>query len=134
MPNPAEDHGPAPVQPGLPLPPGASAQVSAAAPRRSAGTRLRQVAASSMLAAVSVTGVAAAAPASQSQDAAWFLPAEAGDARSALPDSAVVARDSSERLAGVRRDLANAVAWGSVTAAQAEHFYSQISARIARGL
>ena len=88
-----------------------------------------------MLAAVSVTGVgAAAAQAGEPQEAAWFVPADDDGAVSALPGPQAQARDSSERLAGVRRDLASAVAWGSVTAAQAEHFYSQISARIARGL
>ena len=44
---PAAEQGQAPVPPGKPLPPGAAALVSAASPRRSAGIRLRQAAASS---------------------------------------------------------------------------------------
>ncbi|MGW9403332.1 hypothetical protein ACWGQ2_05105 [Arthrobacter sp. NPDC055585] len=125
----------APVPPGQPLPPGAAAQVSSASPRRSAGIRLRQAAASSVLAAVSVTGVGtAAAQASGPQEASVFLPSGDDTALTvaAVQDDEV--RQGAERLAGVRQDLANAVAWGSVTASQAEHFYAQISSRIARGL
>ena len=132
---PAGEQGQAPVPPGKPLPPGAAAQVTSASPRRSAGIRLRQAAASSVLAAVSVTGVGtAAAQASEPREASVSFPA--GD-EAAVTVAAVQedeARQGAERLAGVRQDLANAVAWGSVTAAQAEHFYAQISARIARGL
>lgn len=88
-----------------------------------------------MLAAVSVTGVGAvSAQAREPQEASFSYPAEDEAAAALRPVQAAAAPDSSERLAGVRRDLANAVAWGSVTAAQAEHFYAQISARIARGL
>ena len=136
-----EPEGQSPVPPGTPVPPGAAALVSEASPRLSAGIRLRRVAASSMIAAVSVTGVgAASAQAREPQEAAWLVPSEDMEETSAqLPlaspaASASVAPDGAERLEGVRRDLANAVAWGSVTASQAEHFYAQISSRIARGL
>lgn len=132
---PAAEQGQAPVPPGKPLPPGAAARVSAASPRRSAGIRLRQAAASSVLAAVSVTGVGTvSAQAREPQEAAVFVPAGDDAAVTVLPVQDAEARERTERLAGVRQDLANAVAWGSVTAAQAEHFYAQISARIARGL
>jgi len=83
---------------------------------------------------------AASAQACEPQEAAWLVPAENLEgtpvqaAQPTQPVLAAVAPDGAERLAGVRQDLANAVAWGSVTAAQAEHFYAQISARIARGL
>ena len=133
-----EPEGQSPVPPGTPVPPGAAALVSAASPRLSAGIRLRRVAASSMIAAVSVTGVgAASAQAREPQEAAWLVPSEDMEETSAqlpLASPASVAANGAERLEGVRRDLANAVAWGSVTASQAEHFYAQISSRIARGL
>ena len=133
-----EPEGQSPVPPGTPVPPGAAALVSEASPRLSAGIRLRRVAASSMIAAVSVTGVgAASAQAREPQEAAWLVPSEDMEETSAqlpLASPAAAARDGAERLEGVRRDLANAVAWGSVTASQAEHFYAQISSRIARGL
>ncbi|MER2136401.1 MAG: hypothetical protein ABS909_00900 [Arthrobacter sp.] len=126
--------GQAPVPPGTPLPPGAAAQVSSASPRRSAGIRLRQAAASSMLAAVSMTGVGvAAAQAREPQEASVFLPSGDQGAVTVTAVQDAEARQGAERLAGVRKDLANAVAWGSVTASQAQHFYAQISARIARG-
>ncbi len=43
-------------------------------------------------------------------------------------------RSVRERLAGIRTDLDNAVAWGSVTRTQADRFYAQLEWRIARGL
>ncbi|MBD8044385.1 hypothetical protein H9638_11275 [Arthrobacter sp. Sa2BUA2] len=104
------------------------------------GVRFRTAAASSVLAAVSVTGIgASAAQASTLQAGAISAPAGNQGDSAAHTDTAAAVRavqvpGSEERLAGVRRDLANAVAWGSVTADQAERFYAQISARIARGL
>lgn len=43
------------------------------------------------------------------------------------------APDAAERLEGIRRDLANAVAWGTVTEEQAADFYARLQARIAHG-
>lgn len=87
-----------------------------------------------MLAAVSMTGVGvAAAQAREPQEASVFLPSGDQGAVTVTAVQDAEARQGAERLAGVRKDLANAVAWGSVTASQAQHFYAQISARIARG-
>ena len=102
------------------------------------GVRFRTAAASSVLAAVSVTGIGAGtAQAREPETGSISVPA-GNQATAAAPDtsaaiSTVQVPGSEERLAGVRRDLANAVSWGSVTADQAERFYAQISARIARG-
>ncbi|MHA7277849.1 hypothetical protein [Arthrobacter sp. HLT1-21] len=41
---------------------------------------------------------------------------------------------SAERLAGVRSELDDAVAFGSVTASQADAFYTQIERRVYAGL
>ena len=133
---------------------------STASARRSSGIRFRTAAASSVLAAVTVTGIGAtAAQAREPEEGAFSITAEsrtaaagpsaaAGNATAAADSAtaAAAAADSAtalqtvqgpsaeERLAGVRRELANAVSWGSVTAGQAERFYAQISSRIARGL
>jgi hypothetical protein len=40
----------------------------------------------------------------------------------------------SERLDGIRAEMDQAVAWGMVTAAQAEHFVAQLESRIRAGL
>lgn len=104
------------------------------------GVRFRTAAASSVLAAVSVTGIgASAAQAREPETGSFSYPAGSQAGTLAATDTAaaistVRVPSSEERLAGVRRDLANAVSWGSVTADQAERFYAQISARIARGL
>ena len=106
--------------------------------------KLRTAAAGSVLAAVSITGVgAAAAPASAAELRSFLAPLERsggtaglviGEAGSAT-DSDVDRRTSAEaRLQGIREDLANAVAWGSVTQQQADRFYAQMQSRIARGL
>ena len=104
-----------------------------ARPRRTQLMRLRAVAAGSVLAAVSITG-AGVAPA----------PVQAAEPRSlrsplALPGAVTGAEADAgasvqERLLGIRADLANAVAWGHVTQAQADGFYARMQARIARGL
>jgi hypothetical protein len=113
---------------------------SQAAARRSHGVRLRTAAASSVLAAVTVTGVsAAAAQAGETEAGSYSVIAgnesQAPATTQPVPDQAAVQTPGAEeRLAGVRRDLANAVAWGSVTTDQAERFYAQISSRIDRGL
>lgn len=106
-------------------------------PRRSQMGRLRTAAAGSVLAAVSITGVgAAAAPAQASELRSFLTPVEGLGAAVAGADEEVSApRDSAERrLTGIREDLANAVAWGSVSQAQADAFYAQMQSRIARGL
>lgn len=41
---------------------------------------------------------------------------------------------ASQRLDGVRAEMDQAVAWGMVTPAQAEHFVAQIESRISAGL
>lgn len=103
--------------------------------RSSAGNRLRRAAASSVLAAVSMTGVGAvSAQAQETPEAQYSYPAPEGGSQSAVSGPAAVAEERAGRLAGVRADLANAVAWGSVTPSQAGRFYAQISDRIARGL
>jgi hypothetical protein len=103
--------------------------------------RLRTAAAGSVLAAVSITGVgaAAAAPASAAELRSFLAPLErpGGAAGAAVSDTDSDAdrRTSAEgRLLGIRQDLANAVAWGSVTQQQADRFYAQMQSRIARGL
>ena len=118
--------------------------------RRSTAIRFRTAAASSVLAAVTVTGIGAtAAQAREPEESAFSITAESRSTAGPAATSGTTTSDASgtvstlqpvpgpgseERLAGVRRDLANAVSWGSVTAGQAEHFYAQISSRIARGL
>ena len=90
-----------------------------------------------MLAAASVTALGTVpAQAREPQDTAFSFPSEpSGEGREdTVRLQPPAGPDAAERLAGVRKDLANAVAWGSVTASQAEHFYARISARIARGL
>ena len=52
---------------------------------------------------------------------------------SALMPPVRPAPDAAERLDGIRRDLANAVAWGTVTEEQAAGFYARLQARIAHG-
>jgi hypothetical protein len=102
--------------------------------------RLRTAAAGSVLAAVSITGVgAAAAPASAAELRSFLAPLErpgaAGPAVSDTGDGGADRQTSAEgRLLGIRQDLANAVAWGSVTQQQADGFYAQMQSRIARGL
>lgn len=100
-------------------------------------SKLRTAAAGSVLAAVSITGVgAAAAPAQASELRSFLAPLErSGQAVLDSADSDAAARATAERrLLGIREDLANAVAWGSVTQAQADGFYAQMQSRIARGL
>ncbi len=100
-------------------------------------SKLRTAAAGSVLAAVSITGVgAAAAPAQASELRSFLTPVEGlGTASGGAGESASAPRDTAEqRLTGIRGDLANAVAWGSVTQAQADGFYAQMQSRIARGL
>jgi hypothetical protein len=102
--------------------------------------RLRTAAAGSVLAAVSITGVGAtAAPASAAELRSFLAPLErpGGAAGPAVSDkdSDADRRASAEgRLLGIRQDLANAVAWGSVTQQQADRFYAQMQSRVARGL
>ncbi|MDK1359816.1 hypothetical protein QNO00_05995 [Arthrobacter sp. zg-Y1219] len=110
-------------------------------PRRTHLSRLRTAAAGSVLAAVSITGVgAAAAPASAAELRSFLAPLDrpgeaAGSPGSDTPGSDTDRRTSDEgRLLGIRQDLANAVAWGSVTQQQADQFYTQMQSRIARGL
>lgn len=112
-------------------------------PRRTNLVRLRSIAAGSVIAAVSVTGVgaAAAAPAQAADLRSFFSPLQltgetpaAGAHAQASVSLAGTAAAAENRLRGIRSDLANAVAWGSVTQAQADGFYAQMQARIARGL
>jgi hypothetical protein len=49
-------------------------------------------------------------------------------------DEAPAQPGRSERLDGVRAELDQAVAWGMVTSAQAEHFVAQLESRIRAGL
>ncbi|KAD4060265.1 hypothetical protein GD627_04225 [Arthrobacter yangruifuii] len=98
-------------------------------PRRPAAVRIRTAAAGSFLAAASAAGlgVIGAPPAK----------AEIGPVSSMLDGGTLAADDERgvrERLAGIRTDLDNAVAWGSVTRTQADRFYAQLEGRIARGL
>ncbi|MCC9195727.1 hypothetical protein QNO08_14270 [Arthrobacter sp. zg-Y820] len=115
-------------------------------PRRTHLSRLRTAAAGSVLAAVSITGVgAAAAPASAAELRSFLAPLDrpgeaAGSPGSDTPGSDTPGSDTDRRtsdegrLLGIRQDLANAVAWGSVTQQQADQFYTQMQSRIARGL
>ena len=98
--------------------------------------QLRIAAAGSVLAAVSITGVgAAAAPASAAQLPSFLAPLDRPGEAAGSPGSGADRRASDEgRLLGIREDLANAVAWGSVTQQQADRFYAQMQSRIARGL
>ena len=105
--------------------------------RRTPLSKLRSAAAGSVLAAVSITGVgAAAAPAQASELRSFLTPVEGlATASGGVRDTASAPRDAAElRLAGIRGDLANAVAWGSVTQTQADNFYARMQSRIARGL
>ena len=105
--------------------------------RRSQMGKLRTAAAGSVLAAVSITGVgAAAAPAQASELRSFLTPVEGLGAAVAGAEERVSAPHASaeRRLLGIREDLANAVAWGAVTRAQADAFYAQMQSRIARGL
>ncbi|MFB9797673.1 hypothetical protein ACFFON_12075 [Arthrobacter citreus] len=107
-------------------------------PRRTPMSKLRTAAAGSVLAAVSITGVgAAAAPASAAELRSFLAPLDrTGDA--AVLDGAAAEEQelasNAGRLQGIREDLANAVAWGSVSQQQADRFYAQMQSRIARGL
>lgn len=107
-------------------------------PRRTHLSRLRTAAAGSVLAAVSITGVGAAAAApAQASELRSFLapPLDLPDDAAEAAGFAGAARSSAERrLLGIREDLSNAVAWGSVTQEQADRFYAQMQSRIARGL
>ncbi|MCQ1999530.1 hypothetical protein [Arthrobacter zhaoxinii] len=102
---------------------------TASRPRRPAAVRLRTAAAGSFLAAASAAGlgVIGAPPAR----AAICPVSSLVDCGSSVAD---VDEGTRERLAGIRTDLGNAVAWGSVTQAQADRFYAQLEGRIARGL
>ncbi|MCC3265519.1 hypothetical protein [Arthrobacter gengyunqii] len=105
--------------------------------RRTSMSKLRTAAAGSVLAAVSITGVGAAAgPAQASELRSFLTPLQGlGTAAAGAEDSGAAPRATPERrLLGIREDLANAVAWGSVTQAQADRFYAQMQSRIARGL
>ncbi|WP_354178152.1 hypothetical protein [Arthrobacter sp. UYP6] len=105
--------------------------------RRSHLSKLRTAAAGSVLAAVSITGVGVAAAPAQATELRSFLAPLEGTGQAALDTggSDAEARDTAAgRLLGIREDLANAVAWGSVTQQQADGFYAQMQSRIARGL
>ncbi|MBP3042736.1 hypothetical protein KKR91_13845 [Arthrobacter jiangjiafuii] len=104
-----------------------------ARPRRTQLMRLRAVAAGSVLAAVSITGAGVAPALAQAAEPRSLrlplaLPASIAGAE---PDAGASVQ---ERLLGIRADLANAVAWGHVTQAQADGFYARMQSRIARGL
>lgn len=106
-------------------------------PRRTHLSRLRTAAAGSVLAAVSITGVGAAAVPAQAAELRSFLapPLDLPDGAGEAASFEAPARPSGERrLLGIREDLSNAVAWGSVTQEQADRFYAQMQSRIARGL
>ncbi|WP_341393308.1 hypothetical protein [Arthrobacter sp. G119Y2] len=105
-------------------------------PRRTHMNRLRTAAAGSVLAAVSITGVgAAAAPASAAELRSFLTPLDRpGEAAGSPGSDADRGKSDAGRLLGIREDLANAVAWGSVTQQQADRFYAQMQSRIARGL
>ena len=108
-------------------------------PRRTHLSRLRTAAAGSVLAAVSITGVGAAAAPAQASELRSFLapPLDVPDgaAEAEAAGFAGPVRSTAEgRLLGIREDLSNAVAWGSVTQEQADRFYAQMQSRIARGL
>ncbi|MCC3300293.1 hypothetical protein [Arthrobacter sp. zg-Y895] len=99
--------------------------------RRPAAVRIRAVAAGSFLAAASAAGLGAigAAPAR-----AALVPPPVLSALECAAQAAGIDCGSQQRLAGIRADLGNAVAWGSVTQAQADRFYAQLEDRISRGL
>ena len=105
--------------------------------RRTQLSKLRTAAAGSVLAAVSITGVGvAAAPAGAAELRSFLAPLEGFD--DAAPDTGraedAAGSAAAKRLSGIREDLANAVAWGSVTQQQADSFYAQMQSRISRGL
>ena len=110
-------------------------------------SKLRTAAAGSVLAAVSITGVGAAAAPAQAAELRSFLSpldrsggsaldAGSGKVVSTGIDTGADANTdtAARRLLGIREDLAKAVAWGSVTQQQADSFYAQMQSRIARGL
>lgn len=110
-------------------------------PRRTHLGRLRTAAAGSVLAAVSITGVgAAAAPASAAEVRSYLAPLDrpgevaSGGEAPIVGSGAETQTSDAKRLLGIRGDLSNAVAWGSVTQQQADQFYAQMQSRIARGL
>ncbi|MCC9173407.1 hypothetical protein [Arthrobacter sp. zg-Y179] len=101
--------------------------------RRPAAVRIRTAAAGSFLAAASAAGlgVIGAAPA---RAAVCPVSSPVSSAVDSAAQAAGVDRGREERLAGIRTDLGNAVAWGSVSQAQADRFYAQLEDRISRGL
>ncbi|MCQ1994667.1 hypothetical protein [Arthrobacter sp. zg-Y1171] len=108
-----------------------SGAVSRPSFRRPAAVRIRTMAAGSFLAAASAAGlgVIGAAPAR-----AALVPPPVLSALECAAQAEGTECGSQERLAGIRADLGNAVAWGSVTQAQADRFYAQLEDRISRGL
>jgi len=60
--------------------------------------------------------------------------ADAGLSDGGPSGTARLSGDARERLAGVRAELGDEVAWGAVTQAQADLFYARLEARILRGL
>ncbi|MCC3296483.1 hypothetical protein [Arthrobacter caoxuetaonis] len=103
--------------------------------RRRPGVLLRTAAASSVLAAVSVMGLGAAAAPAQA-GVPGSPEAAPSETRTGQAAGGFVARQgpsAAERLAGVRTELEEAVSWGEVSTEQAQGFYAQISSRIARG-
>ncbi|MFZ3453235.1 hypothetical protein [Arthrobacter sp. 7Tela_A1] len=104
--------------------------------RRRPGVRLRTAAASSVLAAVSVAGIGAAAAPAQAREPsrAAAAPSEVRAGQGAAGLVVWQGPSAAERLAGVRTELADAVSRGEVSTGQAQAFYAQISSRVARGL
>ena len=102
--------------------------------RRPAALRIRTVAAGSVLAAVSAAGLGVIGAAPARAAVCPVMSPVSSQSLCGAPAEAGVDRGTRERLAGIRTDLGNAVAWGSVTQAQADRFYAQLEGRILRGL
>ena len=121
--------------------------------RRRYLVRSMRAAAGSFLAAAAVTafGVLGASPATAAVPAFEAMHSEvsaAGVATYVRRESDLLERrkfeakfgeepaqlSRSERLDGVRAEMDQAVAWGMVTSAQAEHFVAQLESRIKAGL
>jgi hypothetical protein len=121
--------------------------------RRRYLVRSMRAAAGSFLAAAAVTafGVLGASPATAAVPAFEAMHSEvsaAGVATYVRRESDLLERQKfeeksgeepaqpsrNERLDGVRAEMDQAVAWGMVTSAQAEHFVAQLESRIRAGL
>ncbi|MBG6189286.1 hypothetical protein IWX64_000206 [Arthrobacter sp. CAN_A212] len=92
-------------------------------PRVRYQVRVRHVVAGTFLVASSAVSITGLSP----------TPAVAAGASSSVEVS-YEASAGAERLAGVRSELDDAVAFGSVTTAQADAFYAQIERRVHAGL